>query len=72
MTMAKEVGRLIGLQWNHGEGGDVLSTRLYFEDGTTLLLEGHLDVTLLSTLKVKYDKDAGEPYPLSKLELMAG
>lgn len=64
-------GRIIAFSHVY-QGNAVTATKLYFDDGVVLLLDGHLDIPVIVTMRVHYTEKTNKPATLNALELLAG
>ena len=53
-------------------GGAITATRIFFADGTELLLAGDLQFPTIITVSITYVEKGSKPNELKKVELLAG
>jgi len=64
-------GRVFAYNYVHN-GAAVTATRLFFDDGETLELAGHLHFPAVITVNVTYVEKANKPGELKAIDLLAG
>jgi hypothetical protein len=71
--MAKKSGRVVAYSYSYeGNDGKVSSTRLFFADGSELLLVGHVHLPVLATLGFQYKRNEAGLFELKGVDLLAG
>jgi hypothetical protein len=66
-----QVGRVFAYSHLYS-GGAVTATRLYYDDGAMLLVEGHLVMAVPVTLTITYMEEVKKLNKVTKLELLGG